>query len=125
KSSVLHEYSATGGHNSPFKTTLISRNRLWLLYKNMPDVLLRRYWYSIARYDAMAVLGGLLGRNRYVLQGRLQGVRTLPTLRTDRLKNLTSARLHPDELDTLLTRPLSVRGHLKYRKRLDALLSEK
>ena len=124
-SKVLHEYSATGGHNSPFKTTLISRNRVWLLYKNMPDVLLRRYWPSIARYDAMAVVGGLLGRNRYVLRGRLQGWRSLSTLRTDRLKNLTSARLHPDEVDKLLAPPLSLRGHLKYRKRLDDLLGEK
>ncbi len=122
---VLHEYSATGGHNSPFKTTLISRNRVWLLYKNMPDVLLRRYWFYIARYDATAVVGGLLGRNRYVLRGRLQGLRSLSGMRIDRWKNLTSARLHPDEMDGLLARPLSMSGHLKYRSRLDSLLREK
>ena len=32
---VRHEYSATGGQNSPFKRRLVSRNRIWLVYKNM------------------------------------------------------------------------------------------
>jgi GT2 family glycosyltransferase len=119
---VLHEYSATGGHNSPFKTTLIARNRVWLLYKNMPEVLLRRYWLHILRYDLLAVAGGLLSRNRHILRGRLQGLRRLHAFRTDRLKNLTSARLHPSELEQFLSPPLSPGGHLHYRQRLDALL---
>lgn len=119
---VLHEYSATGGHNSPFKTTLISRNRVWLLYKNMPEALLRRHWHNIALYDTMAVIGGLISRNRHVLRGRLQGLRSLSSFRIDRLKNLTSARLHPDEIDALLSTPLSPRRHLQYRRRLDGLV---
>lgn len=120
---VLHEYSATGGHNSPFKTTLISRNRVWLVYKNMPEVLLRRYWPYILGYDLLAVAGGLAGRNRHVLRGRLQALRSLSRLRSDRLKNLTSARLHPDEVDTLLSPPLSLGQHLRYRRRLDRILA--
>jgi GT2 family glycosyltransferase len=121
---VLHEYSATGGHNSPFKTTLLARNRVWLLYKNMPEVLMSRYWPHIFRYDLLAVAGGLLSRNRHILRGRLQALRRLPALRPDRLKILTSARLHPHELDTLLSPPLSPRGHMRYRRRLDALLED-
>jgi GT2 family glycosyltransferase len=121
--SVLHEYSATGGHNSAFKTTLVARNRVWLLYKNMPETLLRRHWLSIARYDTFAVAGGLLSRNRYVLHGRLQGLRHLSQLRTDRLKTLTSARLHPDEIDALLAPAMTPRQYLRYRQRLDNLVS--
>ena len=121
---VLHEYSATGGHNSPFKTALISRNRVWLLYKNMPEVLLRRYWPYIVRYDALAIAGGLLSRNRHILRGRLQALHRLSSLRSDRLKNLTSARLHPDEMHDLLSPPLTPRRHLQYRRRLDALLAD-
>ncbi len=120
---VLHEYSATGGHNSPFKTSLISRNRVWLVYKNMPEVLLSRYWRYILRYDLMAVAGGLLSCNRHILRGRLKALSLLPSLRSDRWKNITSARLHPDEIDALLSPPLSPRGHLRYRRRLDALVS--
>jgi GT2 family glycosyltransferase len=121
---VLHEYSATGGHNSPFKTALISRNRVWLLYKNMPEVLLRRYWPHILRYDLFAVAGGLVSRNRHVLRGRLQALHSLRRLRSDRLKNLTSARLHPDEIEALLSPPLTPQQHLRYRRRLDALLAD-
>jgi GT2 family glycosyltransferase len=121
--SVLHEYSATGGHNSAFKTALVARNRVWLLYKNMPETLLRRHWFSIVRYDAFAVAGGLLSRNRYVLHGRLQGLRHLSQLRTDRLKTLTSARLHPNEMDALLAPAMTPRQYLRYRQKLDDLVS--
>jgi GT2 family glycosyltransferase len=124
RATVRHEYSATGGHNSAFKTTLVARNRVWLLYKNMPEVLLRRHWSSILRYDAFAVAGGLLNRNRYVLRGRLQGLRRLPQLRTDRLKTLTSARLHPDEMDSLLAPAMTPRQYLGYRSKLDRLVSQ-
>jgi GT2 family glycosyltransferase len=121
--SVLHEYSATGGHNSAFKTSLVARNRVWLLYKNMPEVLLRRHWFSIARYDAFAVAGGLFSSNHYVLRGRLQGLRHLPQLRSDRLKTLTAARLHPDEIDALLAPSMTPRQYLRYRHKLDSLVS--
>jgi GT2 family glycosyltransferase len=123
RAAVLHEYSATSGHNSAFKTALIARNRVWLLYKNMPEVLLRRHWFSILRYDAFAVAGGLLGRNRHMLRGRLQGIQRLPQLRTTRLKTLTSARLHPDEMDAMLAPAMTPRQYLGYRHKLDKLVS--
>jgi GT2 family glycosyltransferase len=120
---VLHEYSATGGHNSPFKTTLVSRNRVWLLYKNMPEVLLRRYWLQILRYDILAVGNSLYNGNRYLTKGRLQALRGLSRFTEDRRKILTSARLHPDEMATMLPPALTPHQTLRYRKRLDRLLS--
>lgn len=119
---VLHEYSATGGHNSPFKTTLISRNRIWLLYKNMPEALLRRYWPQIMRYDMLAIANSLLNGDRYLLKGRLQALHSLSRFTEDRRKILTSARLHPDEMRKLLAPALSPRQALKYRRRLDRLV---
>jgi GT2 family glycosyltransferase len=119
---VLHEYSATGGHNSPFKTGLISRNRVWLLYKNMPEGLLRRYLPKVLRYDVLAVGYALSRGDRHLLRGRIEGLRRLGSLTTDRRKALTSARLHPDEMARLLAPALSPRTALRYRRRLDALL---
>jgi GT2 family glycosyltransferase len=120
---MLHEYSATGGQNSPFKTTLVSRNRVWLLYKNMPEVLLRRYWPTIARYDLLAVGHSLFNGDRYLLRGRLQALRGLSRFTEDRRKILTSARLHPDEMATMLSPALSPRQTLRYRRRLARLLA--
>ncbi len=119
---VLHEYSATGGHNSPFKTTLISRNRIWLLYKNMPEALMRRNLLEIVRYDTLAISNSLLNGNRYLLKGRLQALRGLSRFTIDRRKITTSARLHPNEMQTLLAPALTPRQTLRYRRRLNSLL---
>jgi GT2 family glycosyltransferase len=120
---VLHIYSATGGQNSPFKTTLVSRNRVWLLYKNMPEVLLRRYWPLVLRYDILAAASSLVNGNRHLLRGRLQALHELAQFTEDRRKILTSARLHPDEMAAMLAPALSTQQTLRYRRRLARLLS--
>ncbi len=120
---VLHVYSATGGQNSPFKTTLVARNRVWLIYKNMPEVLLRRYWPMVLRYDILAVGSSLINGNRHILRGRLQALRGLSRFTEDRHKILTSTRLHPDEMAVMLAPALSPRQTLKYRRRLARLLN--
>jgi len=124
RAKVRHEYSATGGHNSPFKKALISRNRVWLLYKNMPEALLRRNWRYITRYDALAVLNALLTNDKPMVQGRLEGLSRLRELTDSRRKVICSTRLHPDEMDRFLSPALSPRQVLKYRKRLNHLLTE-
>ena len=119
---VTHEYSATGGHNSPFKKSHVSRNRVWLIYKNMPETLLRRYWPTIARYDALAMLHAVATGNRHLIRGRLEGISRLNEFTSERRNIITSARLHPDELAALLAPVLSPRATLKYRARLNHLL---
>jgi len=123
RAKVLHEYSATGGQNSPFKRTLVSRNRVWLIYKNMPEVLLRRWWAQIARYDLLAVAHSLVNGDRYLPKGRLQALRRLHNFTDDRRKILTSSRLHPDEMAAMLAPDLSPRQTLRYRRRLARMLS--
>jgi GT2 family glycosyltransferase len=119
---VRHEYSATGGHNSPWKRGQVSRNRVWLLYKNMPEVFLRRCWPWIARYDGLALLNALARGDRALVRGRLQGISRLKEFTTDRRKILSSARLHPNEMYHMLAPALSPRQVLKYRQRLNRLL---
>ncbi|MDQ3930744.1 MAG: glycosyltransferase family 2 protein [Chloroflexota bacterium] len=124
RAKVRHEYSATGGHNSPLKRTLTSRNRVWLLYKNMPEVLLRRHWAAIARYDALAVLHAVARRDRHLIAGRLEALSRLHEFTDDRRKITTSALLHPDEIDAMLAPALSPRQVLKYRQRINRLLQQ-
>lgn len=120
---VSHEYSATGGHNSPFKSRYLARNRVWLLYKNMPSPLLAEFASIILRYELLALLNALLTRDIYSLRGRLEALATLPQLADTRRKTLTSSRVHPDELRAMLAPALSPLQVLKYRKRVDSLLS--
>ncbi len=122
---VLHEYSATGGHGSAFKRFLVSRNRIWLLYKNMPEPLLRRYLPLIARYDALALAHASLARDHALSHGRLKALSSLKSFTADRRKIQTSACLHPDEMAFLLAPALSPRQVLKYRARLGALLTSR
>ena len=120
---VRHEYSATGGHNSPFKRRLLARNRVWLLYKNMPTPLVQRYAPVIARYDTLALLNALAMRDRASIKGRMEGLSGLHLLTDSRRKVLSSARLHPDELSRLLAPALSPRQVLRYRGRIDSILA--
>ncbi len=121
---VRHEYSATGGHNSPFKRRLLSRNRVWLLYKNMPECLLRRSWRYILRYELVALSAGLLTYDKPLVRGRLEALSRLPEFTTDRHKIVTSARLHPYELYAMMAPAHTPRQILRYRRRIDRLLSE-
>lgn len=122
---VTHEYSSTGGHNSPMKRRLISRNRVWLMYKNMPEPLLQRNWSSILRYDSIAVIGSLLSGDRHLIRGRVEALSLLRDFTADRREIITSSRLHPDEIERLLSPALSLIQALKYRKRLNCLLQDR
>jgi GT2 family glycosyltransferase len=119
---VRHEYSATGGQNSPFKRRLVSRNRVWLLYKNMPTPLFASNSLAVLRYELAVLLSSALRGDRHLLKGRLEAIARLRELTQDRRKTISSARVHPSELAEMLAPPLSVRQSLKYRKRLDNLL---
>jgi GT2 family glycosyltransferase len=122
RATARHIYSATGIQESPFKRRLISRNRVWTLYKNMPEALLRRYAGLIIRYDALVILRGVLTRDRHSIRGRFEGLLRLGEFTEDRRKITTCMRVHPDEMAQMLAPALSPLQALKYRKRLNFLL---
>jgi len=72
---VEHLYSASSGQGSPTKRYHLARNRLWVLRKNLPRAILRRYGIAIIAYDLAACLHALLIRDRAGLRGRLDGLR--------------------------------------------------
>ena len=122
---VRHIYSATGVQESPFKRRMVARNRVWTVYKNMPEALLERYGILVLRYDALVVLRGLLARDRHSIRGRLEGLSRLGEFAEDRRKITSRMRLHPDEMADLLSPALSPLQANKYRKRLNYLLRSK
>ena len=119
---VKHEYSATGGQNSPFKRRLVSRNRMWLLYKNMPSPLVTSNLIGVLRYELAVIAASSFRRDKHTINGRLEGFARLREFTADRRMIISSARVHPTEFASMLAPPLSVPQALKYRKRLDTLL---
>jgi len=103
---VYHHLSATGG--GVLASYYTGRNTLWVLYKNMPRALLRRYWprivaaqLRVAREAAWAGLrGGEAARAR--LRGQLDGLRTLSHLKPKRAAVQAARRVTDEEIDNLL-----------------------
>jgi GT2 family glycosyltransferase len=78
---VYHIHSATGGEGSPFKNRLLGRNKVWTIAKNYPTSRLVLYLPLILLYDLAAVLYTLVVRRDVSsLQGRLDGLRGLPSV---------------------------------------------
>jgi GT2 family glycosyltransferase len=77
---VYHKLSATGG--GPIASYHTGRNTLWVIAKNYPDALLRKYWMRILRAqwaiarDALRAWRGEAARAR--LRGQLAGLFRLP-----------------------------------------------
>lgn len=103
---VYHHLSATGG--GALASYYTGRNTIWVLYKNMPGALLRRYWprivaaqLKIALEAAWAGLrGGEAARAR--LRGQRDGLRTLGSLRAKRAAVQAARRVTDEELDSRL-----------------------
>jgi len=81
-SRVYHRLSATGG--GPLASFYTGRNTIWVIAKNMPGKLLRRYWWVILKtqlhigWDALRAWRGAAARAR--LRGQIAGLLGLPRM---------------------------------------------
>ncbi len=95
---VYHKLSATGG--GPIASFYDGRNFLWLVAKNYPGSLLRRYWWPILRaqlritWEALRAWRGEAARAR--LRGQLHGLLGLPRMLRKR-SQVQRLRRVPDE----------------------------
>jgi GT2 family glycosyltransferase len=102
---VYHKLKATGG--SLTGSYYDGRNFLYLLWKNVPGSLLRRYWRQIARAqlriaaDALRAWRGPAARAR--LRGQLAGLRGLPRMWRKRRVIQANRRLSDASLMQRLT----------------------
>ena len=82
---VRHHHSATGREGSPLKNFLLSRNKVWTVFKNYPAPEFYRYLPAILFYDLATVPYRLvLKGDIHSLRGRLAGWAGLPTVRRKR-----------------------------------------
>ena len=103
---VYHKLSATGG--GPIASFYTGRNTLWVIAKNYPTPLLRKYWLSILRAqwavarDALRAWRGEAARAR--LRGQLAGALGWAKMLKKRRAIQAGRRVGPDQIESLLTR---------------------
>ncbi|MDT8304593.1 MAG: glycosyltransferase family 2 protein [Anaerolineae bacterium] len=108
---VYHKLKATGG--SVTGSYYDGRNFLYLIWKNYPGSLLRRYWRQVVKgqllitWEALRAWRGAAARAR--LRGQLAGLRGLPKMWRKRRRVQRNRRLADDSLTTRLT-PVDVPG---------------
>lgn len=79
-----HVYSATAGQGSSFKQRLLGRNRLRLIVRCLPGPILCACLPAILRYDLLAATYGVLRHQPAIASGRLEALRELPILLSQR-----------------------------------------
>ncbi|MBC7264582.1 MAG: glycosyltransferase family 2 protein [Chloroflexi bacterium] len=109
KAIVYHKLSATGG--GPIASFYVGRNTLYVLFKDVPSPILRRYWGQMARaqwrifIEALRAWRGEAARAR--LRGQIAGLLLLPRALQARPKVQATRRVSVDYVDAILTRPVS------------------
>ncbi len=103
---VYHHLSATGG--GPLASYYTGRNTIWVIVKNMPAPLLRRYWKSIVgaqvriARDALRAWRGEAARAR--LRGQIAGLLGIPRIIKKRRAVQATRTIDIEHLDALLVR---------------------
>jgi len=106
KAVVYHHLSATGG--GEIASFYTGRNTLWVLAKNYPGVLLRRYWRAVMRAqieiarDAFKARQGAAARAR--LRGQVAGLLGLPRWLGKRRAIQAKRKVSLDVIEELLVK---------------------
>lgn len=119
---VRHVYSATSGHQSPFKQRLLARNRWRVIVRCWPQTLLRAHWPAIVRYDLLAIAYAMLRRQPAVVAGRIAALRQLPALVLQRHYIQQQRTASAAEWERWLGAPVGVRDMLHEQRALAALV---
>jgi len=104
---VYHKLSATGG--GPIASYHTGRNTLWVIAKNYPAALLRRYWRQVLQAqwavmrDALRAWRGEAARAR--LRGQVAGLLGWPRMLKKRHVIQAARRVTDDYLNSLLAPP--------------------
>lgn len=97
--------ATTGGDRTPFYSVLHHRNRIGLMVKDLPGVLLLRYAPAIARGQAGTLYDcARNGTLRIYLRGLLGAARLLPVWLTSRRRIQKGRTVAPARLDQMLER---------------------
>jgi GT2 family glycosyltransferase len=103
---VRHVHSATLGRQSPLRRYLLSRNRIWLILRCIPNKLLLKWWPHIVAYEAMSLAEALAKGDWPRLRGRLTAMMQIPQLMSERRAVQSLLRVDLKEIETLIQPPI-------------------
>lgn len=96
--------ASSGGYGSPQALRLSARNAVWVVARNMPDLLLRRHWLRMMADWAMYSLYiSAQGLGVPFFAGLLAGLRQWPAMRRSGRELRLHARCWPEDLVRLMT----------------------
>jgi GT2 family glycosyltransferase len=102
---VYHVHSATSGKMSPFTVYQVQRNKWFVLLKNWPARLLLKRFPLIAAFDLAAfVLAVLRGRGLAALRARLDVLKNLPGILSERRRLQGIRKLSTVEVERLFAK---------------------
>ena len=100
---VYHVHAGAGTEGTPFKSTLLARNRVWTILKNYPSPQLLVRLPALLLHDLLAVGYSLIWRHDiHALRGRLAGYGALRQLLAKRASIQATARAGWKELAPFL-----------------------
>jgi len=102
---VYHAHSATIKEGSPFKTRLLTRNKIWMIAKSYPMPQMMGYLPLILLYEVLSLGYAVInGRGMTAIKARLEALRGLPQIlgkRRQLVRKISAqammAQLHPAE----------------------------
>jgi len=102
---VYHRLSATGG--GPIASFYVARNTIWVLVKDVPGPLLRRYWWPMlqaqVRRAGEALRAWRGAAARATLRGQLAGLVSIPSLLGKRRQVQRTRRVTIEYLESILS----------------------
>ena len=102
---VYHVHSATSGKMSPFTVYQVQRNKWFVLLKNWPASLLVKHFPLIVAFDLAALLLAVLrGRGFAAIRARLDVLKSMPRLFSERRRVQETRKLSPAEIERLFAK---------------------
>lgn len=121
---AIHDYSASAGEGSAFKRRLLARNRIWMMARCLPDEYWQRYGSPTALFDVAALGYGALA-DRPAALGRLEALARIGPRLCERRAIQRSRTAGWDELNAMLSPPISVRQLRRQRQLTASLAAER
>jgi GT2 family glycosyltransferase len=121
---AAHAVSASAGEGSAFKRRLLARNRVWTIIRCLPDWMLLRSGWRIARYDGLVLLSAPVRRDLASATGRVAALNGIRTRLAERRSIQARSTVSRADIERWLRPEPSAAELVRIRRRVRALAGE-